>query len=155
MKTRLSELQVLKLKMIPNTYSLLSTTLEIRWSVVGGQVGWWSVVDESVLIWLVSRWRTCQQSGVGGRWRVGVWQFCNKHSKIAIGKLQYCKIAICSTAKQPQVSCSNARQLQVCAVLHDSTLQYCKIAIDKLQFCKIVSCSTARQQVPILQDGYM
>ena len=36
MKTRMSELPVLKLKMIPNTYSLISTTFEIRWLVVGG-----------------------------------------------------------------------------------------------------------------------
>ena len=32
----MNELQVLKLKMITNTYSLLSTTFEIRWLVVGG-----------------------------------------------------------------------------------------------------------------------
>ena len=38
MKMRINETQVLKLKMIPKTYSLLPTSFEIMWLVVGALV---------------------------------------------------------------------------------------------------------------------
>ena len=38
MKTRLSEPKVLKVKIIPKTCSLLSTTFALGWSMIGGLV---------------------------------------------------------------------------------------------------------------------
>ena len=81
MRARLSKPQVLKLKMIPKTYSLLSITFEIRCSVVDG-----SVEDLSVGQWLVVR--------------------SNNLWKLAIGKLKRCKIASCSNARSPETCCS-------------------------------------------------
>ena len=65
MKAKLSQLQVLKLKMISNVYSLLLLAFEIRRSVVGGSVpslsvGWWSVFGGP---WVGS-------NGVGSQWLV-------------------------------------------------------------------------------------
>ena len=55
--------------MILETYSLLSTTFEVRWSVVDGSVedlsmGWWSVVSGLVKELSVGWW------GGGGWWVV-------------------------------------------------------------------------------------
>ena len=78
METRLSKPQVFKLKMVPKSYPLLSTTFEIKWSVIDGlvedlSVGRWLVVFESVLIWSVGRRIGGGPVGglvVDGRWSV-------------------------------------------------------------------------------------
>ena len=90
-KTRLCEPQVLKLKMIPKTYSLISTTRWLmgrlrtcrqvggRW-IGGGPLGV-SVASWSVLLWLKGRWQvvcgSLQNLSVDwwlvGRWRTYRW----------------------------------------------------------------------------------
>ena len=58
MKARLTQSQVLQLKMIPKTYSLLSTTFEVRWLVLDGSV--------KTCLWVGGR--PVGGSLVGGRW---------------------------------------------------------------------------------------
>ena len=109
MKKRLSKPQVLKIKMIPKTFYLLSITYYFREKVVGGRwvgwapaggsvkelsVDWWSMVGKSVEDLSVGRWLV-----VRGLWPVGGQWFCNTPCKIAVGKLQRCKVASCNTAK--------------------------------------------------------
>ena len=70
MKAKLSQHQVLKLKMISNVYSLLLLAFEIRRSVVAGSVpslsvGWWSVFGGP---WVGSN--GVGESVVGGQWSV-------------------------------------------------------------------------------------
>ena len=57
-------------------------------------VDWWSVVGKLVEDLSVGRWLV-----VSGLWPVGGQWFCTMPCKIAIGKLQRCKVAICNTAK--------------------------------------------------------
>ena len=78
MKMRLNETQVLKLKMIPKTYSLLPTSFEIMWSVVGAlvkdlPVGGWLVVGvagSTSIRWIARR------SVAGAWWPVDGRLFC-------------------------------------------------------------------------------